>query len=120
MARRSSYTYRRIASTMEAPRPVETPDTDASTVYAQRWRKQDGSAVRSFSVLALDEQMAEEMGMLRLAEHYNQNPMAWKLELNRADGHVGAQVIAVLCAETPDETKLREDAFCDRLKGVGA
>lgn len=112
------YTSRRIAAAMQAPTPVETPDTDASLIYVQRWRRQNGLQSRMFSVLALDEQMAEEMGMLRLQEHYDQNPMQWTLEVNRAGGRITSQVIAVLCAETPDETKLREDTFCDRLKGV--
>lgn len=110
------YTSRRIASSMQAPRPVETPDTDASTIYAQRWRRQDGTTVRNFSVLALDEQMAEEMGGLRLREHYNQNPMAWTLEMNRPCDRMTSQVIAVLCAETPDETRLREETFGERME----
>lgn len=112
------YASRRIAASVQGPRPVETPDTDASTVYAQRWRKQDGSAVRNFNVLALDSDMAEEMGAERLAEHYNQNPFQWRLEMNRPCERMTSMVIATLMAETANETKLREDAFNDRLKGA--
>lgn len=114
------YTSRRIATSMHAPRPVETPDTDASTIYAQRWRRHDRKAYRSFNVLALDEQMAEEMGGLRLREKYNQNILDWTLDYSRPAGRITSQVWAVLQAEHPDETQLREDTFGERMKGVSA
>ena len=112
------YTSRRIATAMQAPRPVETPDTDAATIYAQRWRRHDRKAHRVFNVLALDEQMAEEMGMLRLREHYNQNIFDWTLESSRPAGRITSHVWAVLQAEHPDETQLREETYADRMKGA--
>lgn len=117
---RHGYLSRQIAQTMQAPRPVETPDTDASTIYVQRWRRHDRKAFRSFTVLALDDQMAEEMGGLRLREHYNQNILDWTLESSRPSGHITSQVWAVLSAETPDETQLREETFMARQSGASA
>lgn len=108
---RSGYTYRRIAQTMQAPTPVQTPDTDAATVYDQRWKRQDGMQSRAFTVLALDEEMAQELGGLRLSEKYDQNPMQWTLEVNRPCERMTSMIYAVLAAETPDETKVREDGF---------
>lgn len=112
------YTSRRIAEAMQAPRPIETPDTDAATIYAQRWRRQDGGTFRSFSVLALDAQMAEEHGLIRLRERYDQNELQWQLVDSVPRERSTSQIYAVLQAEDPDETQLREDAFLERMKDV--
>lgn len=114
------YTSRRIAAEMRAPVPVQTPDTDAATIYEQRWLRQDGGARRSFDVLALDEQMAEEMGGLRLIEKYGQNPLRWRLESSRPVERLTARIYAVLMAEDPDETQLREETFAERESADGA
>lgn len=109
------YLSRRIAQSMRAPLLVETPDTDRATVYRQQWRRQDGSMARTFDVLALDEDMAQEMGMLRLSEKYGQDAMQWHLDASAPLLRTTALIQAVLMAEEPDETKLREQAFFDRI-----
>lgn len=108
------YASRRLSESMRCPRPVETPDTDAATIYDQRWRRRDGTMVRAFYVLALDEQMAETMGGIRLVERFNQNVMDWTLVLNRPCERITSVVYAILQAEDPDETKLREETFMER------
>jgi len=113
--RRNAYGYGRMPSVT----PIETPDTDASQVYRQLWRRQDGMQARTFDVLALDEQMAEEMGGLRLSGRYNQNVMQWTLVSNTKLTRTTGMVFAVLHAEDPDETKLREETFMRREDGEG-
>lgn len=108
--RRNVPSYGRMPSVT----PVETPDTDAAQVYRQRWVRQDGQQARAFNVLALDEDMAQEMGGLRLTSHYSQNVMQWKLESSIRLERTTSTVIGVLMAEDPDETKLREETFMRR------
>lgn len=110
MSRRTAIGYGRMPSVT----PVETPDTDAAQVYRQLWRRQDGMQARTFDVLALDEQMAEEMGGLRLSGRYDQNVMQWTLVSNTRLTRTTGMVFAVLHAEDPDETKLREQTFMRR------
>ena len=108
--RRTAIGYGRMPSTT----PIETPDTDAAQVYRQLWRRQDGQAARTFDVLALDQQMAEEMGGLRLSGKYDQNVMQWQLVTNTRLARTTGMVFAVLHAEDADETKLREETFMRR------
>jgi hypothetical protein len=114
------YTSRRIAHAVQAPTPVQTPDTDAATIYAQRWRRRDGKAVRAFSVLALDAQMAEEMGGIRIKERYNQDILDWTLIDSVARERSTALIVAILTDEDPDETQLREETFAGREEASGA
>lgn len=115
MTRRNAIGYGRMPKVT----PVETPDTDAAQVYRQRWQRQDGQQARAFDVLALDEDMAQEMGGLRLTGRYDQNVMQWTLVSNTRLDRTTAAVFAVLHAEDPDETKLREETFMSRESGEG-
>lgn len=108
--RRTAIGYGRMPSVA----PIETPDTDAAQVYRQLWRRQDGQQARTFDVLALDPQMAEEMGGLRLSGRYSQNVMQWTLVSRTRLERTTSMVFAVLHAEDPDETKLREETFMRR------
>jgi len=114
--RRGHYLSNQIAR-FRAPRPIETPDTDAAQVYRQQWRKRDGSMVRTFDVLALDDKMAQELGGIRLAERYRQSPVDWQLVSSIVREHSTSSVIAVLSTEDPDETKVREEGFCRLTAG---
>lgn len=114
---RSRYTSSRIAQSMRAQRPVETPDTDLAVIYHQRWRRQDGMGFRDFQVLALDEEMAQEMGGIRLRDKYHQDPMAWTLATNRPCERMTSVIIAILTAEEPDETKVREEGYFRQQRG---
>lgn len=92
--------------------PVITEDVEAATVYSQSWQHQSGSPIRGFDVIALDEQMAEEMGGIRLRERHHENILDWKLVKNRPYAEPPRHlIIAVLTYEDPDETQLREEAF---------
>lgn len=115
MSRRNAYGYGRMSSTT----PIETPDTDVAQVYRQLWRRQDGQSARTFDVLALDKEMAEEMGGLRLSGRYDQNVMQWQLVTNTRLSRTTGMVFAVLHAEDPDETKLREETFMRRENEEG-
>lgn len=108
------YVHRRMSETMRAWQPFVSPAAEAATIYRQTWRRQDGSQVRTFEVLALDEHMAEEMGGIRLREKYNQNQMRWRLELNKPLERVSDKVKSILNAEDPDEEYLREKVFRER------
>jgi hypothetical protein len=112
MSRQSAFGYGRMPSVT----PVETSDTDAAEVYRQLWRRQDGQSARTFDVLALDKEMAEEMGGLRLTGKHNQNVMQWTLVSNTRLDRTTAIVFGVLHAEDPDETKLREETFMARAE----
>lgn len=109
--RRTSIGYGRFPTVT----PVETPDTDAAQIYRQRWERQDGMQARAFDVLALDAQMAEEQGGLRLVERYNQNVMQWRLVSSTRLERTSGMVFAVLHAEDPAETRVREEAFMARV-----
>lgn len=115
MSRRSAFGYGRMPKVT----PIETPDTDAAQVYRQLWRRQDGMQARTFEVLALDPQMAEEMGGLRLSGKYDQNVMQWTLVSSTRQERITSLVFSVLHAEDPDETKLREQTFMRREEGEG-
>lgn len=110
MSRRTAIGYGRMPSVT----PIETPDTDAASIYRQVWRRQDGMQARTFDVLALDPQMAEEMGGLRLSGKHDQNVMRWTLVSSTRLERITSTVFAVLHAEDPDETKLREETFMRR------
>lgn len=105
------YLSRRIAETMRAPRPAETPDTDAASLYAQTWRRHDGMMTRQFTVLALDDTMAEVLGRLRLAGRYDAHPSRWTLETNRRSERLTSTLMQVLHVEHPDETAYRAQVF---------
>lgn len=94
--------------------PVITADADAATLYEQRWRRQDGKASRSFTVLALDAQMAEEMGGIRLVEKYDESILEWRLDNSRPIDKHDSAVRAVLHVEDPDEQQLRFDTWLQR------
>lgn len=114
----TGYRSRRIAASMRAPRPVETPDTDAATVFEQRWRRVDGMAARGFNVLALDAVQAEQLGRLRLAGKYRQDPDEWELSTSRPWQRMTSAIFAVLMTETAEERQLREGAFFDRTEAT--
>jgi hypothetical protein len=114
------YSSRRMAELMQAPAPVQTPDTDAAKVYAMRWRRQDGTAVREIPVLALDEQMAQEMGGIRLREKYDESILDWSLVSCRQVERITSLIFAILEAEDPDEAQLRHDTFSAREEAEGA
>lgn len=116
MSRHTMIGFGRMPSTA----PIETPDTDASSIYRQTWRRQDGMQTRTFEVLALDPQMAEALGGLRLMGRYNQNVMRWQLVSSTRIDRITSRLFAVLGAEDPDETKLREETFLQREAGATA
>lgn len=115
MIRRTAIGYGRMPSTT----PVETPDTDAAQVYRQVWRRQDGMSARTFDVLALESEMAEEMGGLRLSGRYNQNVMQWTLVSSTRIDRTTSKVFEILHAEDPDETQLREETYMRRENEEG-
>lgn len=108
----ASYESRRRAEAMNADIPVITEDVEAATVYEQSWAHRDGMTVRAFAVLALDPQMAEQMGGIRIAERFGEPIMNWKLVSSlRYSAPPRCLVIACLSTEDPDETQLREETF---------
>lgn len=103
-----------LASALRTPMPVETRDVLASQLYRQSWRRRDGGAFRQFHVLALDEQLAEELGGIRLREKYDQSILDWRLETNRRIDRIRSVVFEVLATEDPEESKRREEAYEER------
>jgi hypothetical protein len=112
------YASRRRAETMDAYRPGETPDTDHATIYEQRWRRVDGTSARGFTVLALDAEQAEQLGRLRLAGKYRQDPEDWELVTSSPWLRITSMVVAVLMAETEAERQCRAEAHFARMERV--
>lgn len=110
-----SYESRRRSETMRAPRPVETPATEACSVYRQIWRRCDGGKERRFEVLALDDEMAIQMGERRLVDRYNEAGV-WVNEGNRVGERLSSVVTAILTNEADAETALRETTFRERCE----
>lgn len=110
-----SYASRRRSETMRAPRPVETPATDACTVYRQRWERTDRQA-RAFDVLALSVEMALEMGVCRMRDKYRQDPSEWVCTQIHPIDRPSVLVTAILMTETPAEDQLREQGYLDRAE----
>lgn len=109
------YESRRMAEALNSDIPVITADVEAATLYWLKWQHQSGSTIREVMVLALDEQMAEEMGGIRLRERHGENIMEWKLvDRSAATAASRASITACLTIEDPDETQLREEAFKSR------
>lgn len=116
MSYRSRYASQRRARAVSAHIPVITADVEAARVYEQRWRHQSGTPVRGFTVLALDDQMAEEMGGIRLREKHGENILDWQLVSSRAHTEPSlAIVMACLTFEDPDEAQLRQETFRARV-----
>lgn len=115
MRRRADYLSRRIAASVRSEWTGETPDTDAATIYRQRWERRDGRGHRVIDVLALDAGMATEFGAVRLRAKYKQDAEEWHLldyhEVERST----SMLLAVLQGETSGERTLREQAFLDRV-----
>lgn len=112
MSRRSRYESDRIARAVSSHVPVVTADVEAARVYEQRWRHHSGKSVRAFFVLALDDQMAEEMGGLRLKERFNEEIMHWCLVESRAVAEPPLSIVmACLTVEDPDEQQLRQETY---------
>jgi hypothetical protein len=103
-------TAQRVSGHMRAELArVDDPDVLAATIYTQTWKCPTSSI--TFVVLALDDQMAEEMGGIRLVNKGN-DIMRWTLVKSYAHTERNrSAILAALCHEDPDETKLREEAF---------
>ena len=117
MARRGSFASNQTARAVSSHIPIITADVEAATLYAQSWQHHGDGPIRGFDILALDEQMAEEMGGIRLKEKHGENIVNWRLIQNRpyAEPSRGL-ILAVLTYEDPDETQLREETFKARQR----
>ncbi len=120
MSRRSSFDSRQRARAVSSHIPVITADVDAARIYEQRWRRRDGRAVRVFSVLALDDQMADEMGGIRLREKHDESILDWTLVSSRPLERSLSVIFAILTMEDPDEAQLRQEAYRSRTLSNGA
>lgn len=111
-----SYESRRRSEMMRAYRPTETPATEACTIFEQRWQRIDGGSMRVIQVLALDEEMALSMGVLRLERRYGLNAGEWQIARSRALERLSSIVTGILTNETQAESDLRESVFRERCE----
>lgn len=115
----AGYLSRRMAEAVSAHvrstlSRADDRDVLAATIYAQEWRHAGGTNLVRFLVLALDAEMAEEMGGIRLAGQ-GSNILEWTLTANRPhEERSRSVVLAALAYEDPDETQLREETFRER------
>lgn len=112
----SRYESRRRSEEMRAYRPVETPDTDVATIFEQRWKRVDGGKFRKFTVLAFDEDQAEQLGRVRLTNRYSEHAASWEIDHQRACVRMTMLLHEVLMAETEEEKHLRSEAYFERQR----
>lgn len=117
--KRGGYTSIQISKSVIAPRVAETPDTDASRIYMQRWKRQDGKMRRMFNVLALDTANALVLGAIRLSEKYKHDPIDWVNETNTPLERHQSVVVGILTIEGKEERGAREAEWFKRRGGNG-
>lgn len=91
-----------------------TRDVHAATVYSQTWTYRANGNTVGFDVLALDPQMAEEMGGIALVGR-DCTLMDWTLTANEPRPQASiSRKLSILAIEEPECAELRERAYRER------